>query len=83
MKWLLFPGGVGLGQNTFLVIAGEQMEAVTAPAANPSKHERLQPQTHKDCAWAVGGEVPVTTINPPQLVPKANIPAPCIKLSRG
>ena len=50
MKWLLFPGGVGLGQNTFLVIAGEQMEAVNAPAANPSKHELLQPQTQR---WEV------------------------------
>ena len=59
MKWLLFPGGVGLGQNTFLVIAGEQMEAVTAPAANPSKHELLQPQTQRwevaaGCALGLG-----------------------------
>ena len=41
---------MGLGQNTFLVIAGEQMEAVTAHAANPSKHELLQPQTQR---WEV------------------------------
>lgn len=33
--------GGGLGQNTFFVIPGEQMEAVNVPAAKPSKHELL------------------------------------------
>lgn len=42
MKWLLFPGvGGALGQNTFFVIPGEQMEALNVPAAKPSKHELL------------------------------------------
>lgn len=53
MKWLLFPGGVGLGQNTFFVIAGEQMEAVNAPAAEWSKHELLQAQT-QNRRWPSG-----------------------------
>ena len=53
MKWLLFPGGVGLGQNTFLVIAGEQVEAVHAPAANPSKSSSYN-RRHRGGRWPAG-----------------------------